>query len=66
MRKPLEIGTLEMIRFVQQSETGREDYTKEKDQWLGNPDLDKLSIEKKWDSSFAESKDLLEELASVL
>jgi len=37
-----QLGTVGMIRFLQQSETGWGDYTKEKEQWLGNPDLKDL------------------------
>ncbi|MCI5117828.1 MAG: hypothetical protein D3913_07690 [Candidatus Electrothrix sp. LOE1_4_5] len=36
------LGTVGMVRFLQQSETGWGDYTKERKQWLGNPDLKKL------------------------
>jgi hypothetical protein len=31
-----------MIRFLQQSETGWGDYTKERGQWLAEPDLQEL------------------------
>ena len=31
-----------MIRFLQQSEIGWGDYTKEREGWLGNPDLKDL------------------------
>ncbi len=37
-----QLGTVGMIRFLQQSETGWGDYTKEKEQWLGSPDLKDL------------------------
>lgn len=36
------LGTVGMVRFLQQSETGWGDYTKERKQWLGNPDLKEL------------------------
>jgi hypothetical protein len=31
-----------MVRFLQQSETGWGDYTKERKKWLGDPDLKEL------------------------
>lgn len=31
------LGAVGMVRFLQQSETGWGDYTKERSQWLGNP-----------------------------
>lgn len=34
-----QLGMVGMIRFLQQSETGWGDYTKERERWLGNPDL---------------------------
>jgi len=37
-----QLGCTGMIRFLQQSETGWGDYTKDKEQWLGNPPLDEL------------------------
>jgi len=36
------LGMVGMIRFLQQSETGWGDYTKDREQWLGNPDLKDL------------------------
>lgn len=32
------LGPVGMIRFIQQFETGRGDYTKEREQWLEGPD----------------------------
>ncbi len=37
-----QLGMVGMIKFLQQSETGWGDYTKEREQWLGNPDLKNL------------------------
>jgi hypothetical protein len=37
-----QLGMVGMIRFLQQSETGWGDYTKERERWLGNPDLKDL------------------------
>jgi hypothetical protein len=37
------LGVVGMIRFLQQSETGLGDYTKERHQWLGDPDLETLA-----------------------
>ncbi|MCI5190293.1 MAG: hypothetical protein D3905_10990 [Candidatus Electrothrix sp. AS4_5] len=36
------LGAMEMVRFLQQSETGWGDYTKERKKWLGDPDLKEL------------------------
>lgn len=36
------LGAVGMVRFLQQSETGWGDYTKERKQWLGDPDLKEL------------------------
>ena len=36
------LGMVGMVRFLQQSETGWGDYTKEREQWLGNADLKDL------------------------
>jgi hypothetical protein len=33
------LGPLGMIRFLQQFETGRGDYTKERGQWIDNLDM---------------------------
>lgn len=37
-----ELGVVGMIRFLQQSEMGWGDYTKDRGQWLGNPKLEDL------------------------
>ncbi len=39
------LGVTGMIRFLQQTETGCGDYTKERDKLLGNPDLEQLVAE---------------------
>ena len=36
------LGAVDTVRFIQQTETGRGDYTAEREQWLGNPDIDTL------------------------
>ena len=36
------LGPVGMIRFLQQFETGRGDYSVERQQWLGNPDVQTL------------------------
>ena len=36
------MGVTEMIRFLQQSETGYGDYTRDRDKLLGNPSLEDL------------------------
>ena len=36
------LGLVGMIRFLQQSETGWGDYTKDRENWLDNPDLKEL------------------------
>ncbi len=36
------LGVVGMIRFLQQSETGSGDYTKDREKWLGDPDLKEL------------------------
>ncbi|MBM4033068.1 MAG: hypothetical protein FJ291_14975 [Planctomycetes bacterium] len=33
------LGPVGMVRFLQYSETGSGDYTKERHGWLGNPDV---------------------------
>ncbi len=33
------LGAVDTVRFIQQTETGWGDYTAEREQWLGNPDL---------------------------
>ncbi len=40
-----QLGPVGMIRFMQQSETGWGDYTAERHQWLGDPDLRTLAGE---------------------
>jgi len=37
------LGPVGMVRFMQQFETGKGDYTEEREQWLGNPDLQELA-----------------------
>ncbi|MCX7012330.1 MAG: hypothetical protein NTW86_07170 [Candidatus Sumerlaeota bacterium] len=37
------LGVVGMVRFLQQSETGWGDYTKDRNQWLGDPDLTELA-----------------------
>lgn len=37
-----ELGVVGMIIFLQQSEMGWGDYTKDREQWLGNPKLEDL------------------------
>ncbi len=39
------LGPVGMVRFLQQSETGWGDYSKERYKWLGNPDLKTLAKE---------------------
>jgi len=39
------LGPVGMIRFLQQFETGRGDYTTEREQLLGDPDLQTLAAE---------------------
>jgi hypothetical protein len=39
------LGPLGMVRFLQQFETGRGDYTKERDQWLKDTDLKEIISE---------------------
>ena len=38
-----ELGPLGMARFLQQFESGRGDYTAERDQWLGDDDVEQLA-----------------------
>ncbi len=38
-----ELGPMGMARFLQQFETGRGDYTAERDQWLGDEDVQTLA-----------------------
>jgi len=33
------LGPVDMVRFLQQFDTGRGDYTKERDQWLGEMNI---------------------------
>jgi hypothetical protein len=37
------LGVVGMIRFLQQSEMGWDNYTEERHQWLGNPDLTEVA-----------------------
>lgn len=37
------LGAVGMVRFLQQSDHGWGDYTKERHQWLGNPGLDEIA-----------------------
>jgi hypothetical protein len=37
------LGIVGMVRFLQQSDMGWGDYTEERYQWLGNPDLEELA-----------------------
>jgi hypothetical protein len=37
------LGIVGMVRFLQQSEMGRGNYTEERYQWLGEPDLEELA-----------------------
>jgi hypothetical protein len=37
------LGVVGMVRFLQQSEMGWGDYTEERYQWLGDPDLEELA-----------------------
>ncbi len=39
------LGAIGMVRFLQQSDLGWGDYTKEHSQWLGNPTLDEIAAE---------------------
>jgi len=39
------LGPLGMVRFLQQFETGRGDYTKERDQWLKDMDVQEIISE---------------------
>jgi len=41
------LGPLGMVRFLQQFETGRGDYTKERDQWLKDMDIQEIISELK-------------------
>lgn len=36
------LGSVGAIRFLQQTETGWGDYTKDREKWLGDPDLKEL------------------------
>lgn len=40
-----QLGPVGMVRFLQQFETGRGDYTAERGQWLGDPDIRTLAAE---------------------
>ena len=37
------LGIVRMVQFLQQTETGWGNYTKDRFQWLGNPDIDELT-----------------------
>lgn len=37
------LGAVGMVRFLQQSDIGWGDYTKERHQWLGNPSLNEIA-----------------------
>ncbi len=39
------LGPLGMVRFLQQFETGRGDYTKERDQWLSDMNIQEIISE---------------------
>lgn len=39
------LGPLGMVRFLQQFETGRGDYTKERNQWLKDADMKEIISE---------------------
>ena len=39
------LGAVGMVRFLQQSDLGWGDYTKERSQWLGNPNLSEIASE---------------------
>jgi hypothetical protein len=39
------LGIVGMVRFLQQAETGWGNYTEERHQWLGDPDLRTLAKE---------------------
>ena len=41
------LGAVGMVRFLQQSEMGWGDYTKQRSQWLGNPTVDEIAAEMK-------------------
>lgn len=37
-----ELGPVGFVRFLQQFETGHGDYTREREKWLGDEDVDEL------------------------
>lgn len=37
------LGVVGMVRFLQQTELGSGNYTEERQQWLGNPDLNEIA-----------------------
>jgi len=39
------LGAVGMIRFLQQNDLGWGDYTKEREQWLGNPSLSEIAAD---------------------
>jgi hypothetical protein len=47
------LGIVGMVRFLQQAETGWGDYTEERHQWLGDPDIRSLAkeIQRKYPSN---------------
>lgn len=40
-----ELGPVGMARFLQQFDTGRGDYTRDRDAWLGDPNLEEITEE---------------------
>ena len=38
-----QLGVVDMVRFLQQTELGWGNYTEERHQWLGDPDIDKVA-----------------------
>lgn len=47
------LGPIGMVRFLQQFDTGKGDYTKEREQWLGEMTIDDIlkGIEKEQDEN---------------
>ena len=37
------LGVVGMIRFLQDTDKGHGDYTKDRHKWLGNPDFDEIA-----------------------
>ena len=50
------LGIVGMVRFLQESEMGWGNYTEERDQWLGDPDLEELA--KKIQTSYPDRENL--------